>query len=87
VLASVVAGAIGRAAFGQAAFLTLPQLYGVGDPVLEGAVRGRYALGFLLMLLAGKVLATRTGPVTSMQTTRVGTILLGRRASRHHVLS
>ncbi|HWD45371.1 MAG TPA: chloride channel protein [Actinomycetota bacterium] len=123
VLASVVAGAIGRAAFGPAAFLALPpfqlasmpeylaygllgvlaalvgvaftrtlygvedlcdrawrgpewlrpaagglllgglllalpQLYGVGYPVLEGAVRGRYALGFLLLLLAGKVLAT-----------------------------
>ncbi len=36
----------------------LPQMYGVGYPVLDGAVAGRYALGFLLVLLVGKVLAT-----------------------------
>lgn len=36
----------------------LPQMYGVGYPVLDSAVAGRYALGFLLILLVGKVLAT-----------------------------
>jgi CIC family chloride channel protein len=38
--------------------LVLPQMYGVGYPVLEGAIAGHYALAFLLALLAGKVLAT-----------------------------
>ncbi|RLV50095.1 chloride channel protein [Nocardioides mangrovicus] len=37
--------------------LALPQLYGVGYPVLGDAVDGRYAVGFLLVLLAGKMLA------------------------------
>src|SRR5262245_52155604 len=33
-------------------------MYGVGYPVLESAVRGEYALGWLLLLLVGKVVAT-----------------------------
>lgn len=36
----------------------LPQMYGVGYPVLEKGVEGGYALGFLALLLVGKVLAT-----------------------------
>lgn len=38
--------------------LVLPQMYGVGYPVLEGAIAGHYALAFLLALLAGKIVAT-----------------------------
>ncbi|WP_228373847.1 chloride channel protein [Demequina maris] len=38
--------------------LALPQMYGVGYPVLEGAVMGRYAIGFLVILLVGKIVAT-----------------------------
>jgi CIC family chloride channel protein len=38
--------------------LALPQLYGVGYPVLQASVEGRYALGFLLVLMIGKMLAT-----------------------------
>jgi chloride channel protein, CIC family len=38
--------------------LVLPQMYGVGYPVLEGAIGGQYAFAFLLALLAGKILAT-----------------------------
>ncbi|MGE5282060.1 MAG: chloride channel protein [Chloroflexota bacterium] len=38
--------------------LTLPQMYGVGYPVLENAIDGQYALLFLLVLLAGKLVAT-----------------------------
>ncbi|WP_246128171.1 chloride channel protein, partial [Amycolatopsis rhizosphaerae] len=38
--------------------LLLPEMYGVGYPVLQNAVQGRYVLGFLLILLAGKILAT-----------------------------
>ncbi len=38
--------------------LALPQMYGVGYPVLEHGVAGRYALGFLAVLVVGKVLAT-----------------------------
>ncbi|MFC0005561.1 chloride channel protein [Micromonospora siamensis] len=38
--------------------LVLPQMYGVGYPVLGEAVDGRYALAFLLVLLLAKVLAT-----------------------------
>jgi CIC family chloride channel protein len=38
--------------------LALPQLYGVGYPVLEGGITGRYVIGFLLLLLVGKIVAT-----------------------------
>ncbi|NMI01794.1 chloride channel protein [Pseudonocardia acidicola] len=38
--------------------LVLPQMYGVGYPVLEKGVTGGYALGFLLVLLVGKMIAT-----------------------------
>ena len=38
--------------------LLLPQLYGVGYPVLEQALQGRYVVWFLLLLLGGKMLAT-----------------------------
>ncbi|WP_328329868.1 MULTISPECIES: chloride channel protein [unclassified Streptomyces] len=38
--------------------LALPEMYGVGYPVLENAAEGRYAAGFLLLLLVGKILAT-----------------------------
>ena len=38
--------------------LVLPQMYGVGYPVLENSVLGHYALGFLLLLAAAKILAT-----------------------------
>ncbi|MFI9274047.1 chloride channel protein [Kitasatospora sp. NPDC052896] len=38
--------------------LLLPQMYGVGYPVLENAVNGKYVIGFLLLLLIGKIAAT-----------------------------
>ena len=38
--------------------LALPQMYGVGYPVLENAIRGDYAMAFLLLLLVGKMIAT-----------------------------
>jgi CIC family chloride channel protein len=38
--------------------LALPQMYGVGYPVLAHAVDGDYVLWFLLVLLVGKMLAT-----------------------------
>ncbi len=38
--------------------LLLPQLYGVGYPVLKNAVGGGYAVWFLLGLLVGKLVAT-----------------------------
>jgi H+/Cl- antiporter ClcA len=38
--------------------LALPQLYGVGYPVLQAGVEGRNALGFLLVLMLGKMVAT-----------------------------
>jgi CIC family chloride channel protein len=41
-----------------ALLLAVPQLYGVGYPVIDRAVDGRYVLWFLLVLLAGKLLAT-----------------------------
>ncbi|BDH07254.1 chloride channel protein [Streptomyces seoulensis] len=49
--------AVGGLALGLV-LLALPQMYGVGYPVLENATEGRYALGFLLLLLVGKVVAT-----------------------------
>ena len=36
----------------------LPQMYGVGYPVLGNGVAGGYAIGFLLVLLVGKMVAT-----------------------------
>ena len=38
--------------------LAIPQLYGVGYPVMYKAVAGSYVLWFLLLLAAGKMLAT-----------------------------
>jgi CIC family chloride channel protein len=38
--------------------LALPELYGVGYPPLERAIRGDYVLWLLLALLAGKIVAT-----------------------------
>ncbi len=38
--------------------LALPQMYGVGYPVLAAAIHGRYVLWFLLILLVGKIAAT-----------------------------
>nr|WP_141995826.1 chloride channel protein [Amycolatopsis cihanbeyliensis] len=38
--------------------LLLPEMYGVGYPVLQHAVTGDYLFGFLLLLLFGKILAT-----------------------------
>ncbi|MEU9356734.1 chloride channel protein [Streptomyces sp. NPDC048301] len=49
--------AVGGLALGLV-LLALPEMYGVGYPVLEKATEGRYAIGFLLLLLAGKMIAT-----------------------------
>ena len=38
--------------------LALPQLYGVGYPVMYQAVGGGYVLWFLILLAAGKMIAT-----------------------------
>jgi CIC family chloride channel protein len=38
--------------------VALPQMYGVGYPVLRQGVAGGYALGFLVVLLVGKLVAT-----------------------------
>lgn len=38
--------------------LALPEMYGVGYPVLEQAIRGDYIVGFLVLLLVGKIVAT-----------------------------
>lgn len=41
-----------------ALLLALPEMYGVGYPVLEGAIGGQYVLGLLLVFLVGKIAAT-----------------------------
>ncbi|MDV3129428.1 chloride channel protein [Mycobacterium sp. 21AC1] len=38
--------------------IALPQMYGVGYPVLQNAVHGNYVIGMLLLLLVGKMIAT-----------------------------
>ncbi|MBI0296587.1 chloride channel protein [Streptomyces sp. PRKS01-29] len=38
--------------------LALPQMYGVGYPVLQKAIDGEYTVGLLLLLLVGKIVAT-----------------------------
>jgi CIC family chloride channel protein len=40
-----------------AVLLALPQMYGVGYPVLGNAVAGKYTIAFLCLLLVGKVVA------------------------------
>ena len=49
--------AVGGIALGLL-LLALPQMYGVGYPVMYKTVAGGYALWFLLVLAAGKMLAT-----------------------------
>lgn len=41
-----------------ALLLTLPQMYGVGYPVMQQAMAGGYALWFLLILMLGKMIAS-----------------------------
>ncbi|HWB69075.1 MAG TPA: chloride channel protein [Solirubrobacterales bacterium] len=41
-----------------AVLLVLPEMYGVGYPVVEGAIGGQYTVAFLCALLVGKVCAT-----------------------------
>jgi CIC family chloride channel protein len=41
-----------------AVLIGLPQMYGVGYPVLENAVEGKYVIGMLLLLMVGKMIAT-----------------------------
>ena len=38
--------------------LVLPEMYGVGYPVLGNSIAGKYAIGFLIVLLLGKMVAT-----------------------------
>ncbi len=38
--------------------LAVPQMYGVGYPVLTNAVQGEYAIAFVLVLLGAKIVAT-----------------------------
>lgn len=49
--------AVGGLALGLV-LLVLPQMYGVGYPVLGTAVGGGYGVAFLLLLLVGKLVAT-----------------------------
>ena len=51
--------AVGGVALGLI-LLALPQMYGVGYPVMYKAVAGNYALWFLLVLAAGKIIACST---------------------------
>jgi chloride channel protein, CIC family len=48
--------AVGGIALGLV-LLVLPQMYGVGYPVMDKAVAGNYGLWFLVVLAAGKILA------------------------------
>ena len=41
-----------------AVLLALPQMYGVGYPVMDSVIAGRVALGLILLFLVGKILAT-----------------------------
>jgi len=49
--------AIGGFALGGL-LLVLPEMYGVGYPVLGKSIAGAYTIGFLLLLLVGKMVAT-----------------------------
>ena len=49
--------AVGGLALGGL-LLVLPEMYGVGYPVLENGIATKYAIGFVLVLLIGKIMAT-----------------------------
>lgn len=49
--------AVGGIALG-ALLIALPQMYGVGYPVLQNAVEGKYLIPMLLLLMVGKMFAT-----------------------------
>jgi CIC family chloride channel protein len=49
--------AVGGLALGTL-LLVLPEMYGVGYPVLDKGVYGAYSVAFVLVLMAGKMLAT-----------------------------
>jgi chloride channel protein, CIC family len=49
--------AVGGIALG-ALLLALPQMYGVGYPVMDSVIAGQVALGLVLLFLIGKILAT-----------------------------
>lgn len=49
--------AVGGLLLGLVLF-AMPQLYGVGYPVLEASVAGKYTIGFLLLLVVAKMVAT-----------------------------
>ena len=49
--------AVGGIALG-ALLIALPQMYGVGYPVLQNAIEGRYAVAMLVLLMLGKIFAT-----------------------------
>ena len=49
--------AVGGIALG-ALLLALPQMYGVGYPVMDKAIAGHFVLWFLILLMIGKVAAT-----------------------------
>jgi chloride channel protein, CIC family len=38
--------------------LALPEMYGIGYPVLEGAIREQYVISLLVLFLIGKIIAT-----------------------------
>jgi chloride channel protein, CIC family len=48
--------AVGGVALGLV-LLALPQMYGVGYPVMDKAIAGNYVLWFLIVLAAGKIIA------------------------------
>lgn len=49
--------AVGGVVLG-ALLLALPEMYGVGDPVMEFVIGGHVVLGLIVLLLVGKVIAT-----------------------------
>jgi chloride channel protein, CIC family len=49
--------AVGGLALGVV-LLVLPEMYGVGYPIMQNAVEGRYVVGFLILLLLAKIVAT-----------------------------
>ena len=65
--------------------LALPQMYGVGYPVLENAVRGQYALAFLLLLIAGKIVAHQPHHRHRRLRRRVRTVAVHRRRDRRRL--
>ncbi len=76
--------AVGGVALGLV-LLALPQMYGVGYPVMGKAFAGQYALWFIVILMLGKILAVKPDPLDRRLGRGVRPLAVHRRDARDGV--